>query len=362
MAAYVAAAAAQSPVSVAAGVQARRHEALGLQRRQRVLRAGVRQSRVQRGAEAALAVFTEDDRHRPDGARLPPDRARDRRRGARLLPRQRRPRVRRRLTRSAGRATTTASSSAPSQACRRRTCRPSRGGSARALWCGGSDFIAYQCVHGLGHGLMIYTGYDLPLALATCDKLATSWDQTSCTGGVFMENLQTSYGTTSQWLKDDNPLVPVHDRLGAAQALLLPDGHVAHPRRRRRRLGEDGRVVPQVGAELGRHVLPVARPRRLGPIAPETRRRSSASARSPATRRTSASTAQRATSRAWTPARGARPASARRRRRPGARTASTASARSSAASRGTRAPGVPAAARPCRSSTGRTASSAPARS
>ncbi len=34
-----------------------------------------------------------------------------------------------------------------------------------------SEFIAYQCVHGLGHGLMIYTGYDLPLSLHTCDKL-----------------------------------------------------------------------------------------------------------------------------------------------------------------------------------------------
>jgi len=71
-----------------------------------------------------------------------------------------------------------------------------------------SDFVAYQCVHGLGHGLMIYTGYDLPLSLATCDKLATSWDRTSCTGGVFMENLQTSYGTKSEWLRDDQPLYP----------------------------------------------------------------------------------------------------------------------------------------------------------
>ena len=71
-----------------------------------------------------------------------------------------------------------------------------------------SDFVAYQCVHGLGHGLMIYTGYDMPKSLATCDKLATSWDQTSCTGGVFMENLQTSYGTRSPWLKDDQPLYP----------------------------------------------------------------------------------------------------------------------------------------------------------
>jgi cytochrome c553 len=71
-----------------------------------------------------------------------------------------------------------------------------------------SDFIAYQCVHGLGHGLMIYTGYDMPLSLETCDQLATSWDQTSCTGGVFMENLQTSYGTKSKWLRDDDPLYP----------------------------------------------------------------------------------------------------------------------------------------------------------
>ena len=71
-----------------------------------------------------------------------------------------------------------------------------------------TDFVAYQCVHGLGHGLMIFTDYDMPLSLETCDALATSWDQTSCTGGVFMENLQTSYGTRSKWLRDDDPLYP----------------------------------------------------------------------------------------------------------------------------------------------------------
>jgi mono/diheme cytochrome c family protein len=69
-----------------------------------------------------------------------------------------------------------------------------------------TDFIAYQCVHGLGHGLMIYTGYDLPRSLAICDRLATAWDQTSCTGGVFMENISSSYGITSEWLRDDDPI------------------------------------------------------------------------------------------------------------------------------------------------------------
>ncbi len=49
-------------------------------------------------------------------------------------------------------------------------------------------FLAYQCVHGLGHGLMIYSLNDLPYSLKVCDSLATQWDQTSCTGGVFMQN------------------------------------------------------------------------------------------------------------------------------------------------------------------------------
>jgi cytochrome c553 len=71
-----------------------------------------------------------------------------------------------------------------------------------------SEFIAYQCVHGLGHGLMIYTGYDLPLSLHTCDKLSTEWDAISCTGGVFMENYQSSYGVKSRWLKDNDLLYP----------------------------------------------------------------------------------------------------------------------------------------------------------
>jgi len=70
-----------------------------------------------------------------------------------------------------------------------------------------SEFIAYQCVHGLGHGLMIYTGYDLPVSLHTCDKLQPG-DQLSCTGGVFMENYQSSYGITSRWLKPKDLIYP----------------------------------------------------------------------------------------------------------------------------------------------------------
>jgi hypothetical protein len=69
-------------------------------------------------------------------------------------------------------------------------------------------FVAYQCVHGLGHGLMIYTDYDLPRSLRICDALSGSWDQVSCTGGVFMENISSSYGVKSRWLKDDDLIYP----------------------------------------------------------------------------------------------------------------------------------------------------------
>jgi mono/diheme cytochrome c family protein len=69
------------------------------------------------------------------------------------------------------------------------------------------DFLLYQCVHGLGHGLMIYSGDDLPWSLKTCHKLLTDFDRISCTGGVFMQNLDTTMGV-SKYLSNKNPLYP----------------------------------------------------------------------------------------------------------------------------------------------------------
>jgi hypothetical protein len=69
-------------------------------------------------------------------------------------------------------------------------------------------FLDYQCTHGLGHGLMIQTGFDVPGALSVCSRLATRWDDVTCEGGVFMENGSTVYGMRSRWLRDDDPLYP----------------------------------------------------------------------------------------------------------------------------------------------------------
>jgi len=69
-------------------------------------------------------------------------------------------------------------------------------------------FLSYQCIHGLGHGLMIYTGYNLPGSLKTCDGLRTGFDRVSCSGGVFMENFNASYGVTSKYLRKNDPIYP----------------------------------------------------------------------------------------------------------------------------------------------------------
>jgi hypothetical protein len=50
------------------------------------------------------------------------------------------------------------------------------------------QFRLFDCLHGMGHGLMMYRRYDVNAALNDCDRLASDWDQRSCYSGVFMEH------------------------------------------------------------------------------------------------------------------------------------------------------------------------------
>ena len=75
-----------------------------------------------------------------------------------------------------------------------------------------SPFFRHQCVHGVGHGLMAWTTYELHDALRLCDEMPTEPDQASCHSGVFMENvvggLSGAMGHTTQYLKIDDPHYP----------------------------------------------------------------------------------------------------------------------------------------------------------
>lgn len=61
-------------------------------------------------------------------------------------------------------------------------CQPFKG-SNQSRW------VLFQCVHGMGHGLTMFRGHDLPRALVDCDLLSDSWDRESCYGGAFMESV-----------------------------------------------------------------------------------------------------------------------------------------------------------------------------
>ena len=51
-------------------------------------------------------------------------------------------------------------------------------------------FYRYQCGHGIGHGLMAATDYELPVALELCNEVLATHD--ACWSGVFMENILAS--------------------------------------------------------------------------------------------------------------------------------------------------------------------------
>jgi hypothetical protein len=54
---------------------------------------------------------------------------------------------------------------------------------------GNKEWKYRQCIHGLGHGLVLKYGEDIARSTQTCQELPDSWHQDRCLGGVFMEKL-----------------------------------------------------------------------------------------------------------------------------------------------------------------------------
>lgn len=90
-------------------------------------------------------------------------------------------------------------------------------------------FDYYNCVHGLGHGIMaIYNG-ELFDSLTTCDNLSGEWEKSACAGGVFMENIMSETRTgTSTYLKKDDLLYPCNAVSDAhkPQCFLMQSSHM----------------------------------------------------------------------------------------------------------------------------------------
>ncbi len=71
------------------------------------------------------------------------------------------------------------------------------------------DFNYFNCVHGLGHGLMALSDNDIPSSLKKCDALTGDWEQQSCAGGAYMENvIADGLNHVTNWLDPKRPLFP----------------------------------------------------------------------------------------------------------------------------------------------------------
>lgn len=75
------------------------------------------------------------------------------------------------------------------------------------------NFDYYNCVHGLGHGIMELLDDNVFTSLSMCDNLTGNWEQQSCYSGVYMENIIANdnlrgTGYVSPYLKPSEPLYP----------------------------------------------------------------------------------------------------------------------------------------------------------
>ena len=80
------------------------------------------------------------------------------------------------------------------------------------------DATAAACAHGIGHGLLSWTGYALlPQAATHCERFGdrdARFPTFNCYDGVFMENVwgvHSGEPSPDRWVKDTDPLFPCND-------------------------------------------------------------------------------------------------------------------------------------------------------
>ena len=75
-----------------------------------------------------------------------------------------------------------------------------------------TSFLKLRCLHGVGHGLMAWTGHELYDALNLCDFMISDRERRACYSGVFMANVIAGVSNTTShstaYLSDENPHYP----------------------------------------------------------------------------------------------------------------------------------------------------------
>lgn len=83
-----------------------------------------------------------------------------------------------------------------------------------------------MCFHGLGHGVLAYTGYDLEKAVAMCKKVGTAEyhdrEYVECVGGTIMEMIAGVHDPVA-WAKQKDNYFKTSDPLYPCTASFIPD-------------------------------------------------------------------------------------------------------------------------------------------
>ncbi len=71
------------------------------------------------------------------------------------------------------------------------------------------SFVHYNCVHGVGHGIMLRFDANLFDSVPYCEKLADPWELSSCVSGAFMQNVVSAQeGHTGATFKEGDLVYP----------------------------------------------------------------------------------------------------------------------------------------------------------
>ena len=70
------------------------------------------------------------------------------------------------------------------------------------------SIMRWQCLHGIGHGLLAVSDYDVFSSLEKCEIFEPGWEQLSCSKGVFMQNVVYNFDTGGGNFMEDDKLFP----------------------------------------------------------------------------------------------------------------------------------------------------------
>lgn len=74
------------------------------------------------------------------------------------------------------------------------------------------SFTHYNCVHGVGHGIMLRFDADLFASIPYCEQLSDEWELRSCVSGAFMQNVVSAQeGHQGATFREDDLIYPCNE-------------------------------------------------------------------------------------------------------------------------------------------------------